>query len=267
VRSLRQANAGPGAARNLGLQHARGEFIQYLDSDDLLEPRKFELQVAALRDDLEAGVAYGITHRVQLESGTSRVWARTAESITRIFPDFLLSRGWDTNSPLWRRSVCEQIGAWLPLRNNEDWEHDLRAGILGVRPVHVAIHVATVRDHVEGRASGMNTGYTVAILADLVRSHEAIWLLMRQRSLCDWSYLQAFSRKFFWLARMCGRRGMLAEATCALTMAREMVSTHQRPYGMVLFGAVVRVFGWTRAVSWSESARAMFNPGPSRLND
>jgi glycosyltransferase involved in cell wall biosynthesis len=265
VRSLRQPNAGPGAARNLGLKHARGEFIQYLDSDDLLESRKFELQVQALRLNPEAGVAYGITHRVQVETGASRVWARTGESITQMFPDFLPARGWDTNSPLWRRSVCEQVGAWLPLRNNEDWEHDLRAGILGVRPVHVDVHVATVRDHVQSRASG--AGYTVAILADVVRSHEAIWTLMRQRTLFDWSYLQEFSHKCFWLARMCGRRGMSAEATSALTMAREMVATHHRPYGIFLFGAVVPVLGWVRAVKWSESARAMFKAGPGPRHD
>ncbi|MGQ0799753.1 MAG: glycosyltransferase family 2 protein [Pseudomarimonas sp.] len=267
IRSVHQENSGPGAARNLGLQLARGEFIQYLDSDDLLEPRKFELQVQALRLNPHAGVAYGTTHRVQLETGDSRLWARTAESIAQIFPDFLLSRGWDTNSPLWRRSVCDEIGPWLELRNNEDWEHDLRAGILGVRPVHVDAHVATVRDHGKSRASGMNSGYTANILADLVQSHAAIWLLMRQHKLCDWSYLQEFSRKLFWLARMCGSRGMQAEAHSALTMANEMVSTHQRPYGMRLFGIAVRLLGWERAVRWSESVRAMLNPGAGRLHD
>src|SRR5207244_4187795 len=47
LRYYDQPNAGPGAARNLGLKHARGEFIQYLDSDDLLLPNKFARQVAA----------------------------------------------------------------------------------------------------------------------------------------------------------------------------------------------------------------------------
>src|SRR5262249_24694081 len=61
VRSVRRENGGPGLARETGRQAARGEFIQYLDSDDLLLPRKFELQVAALRADPRAGIAYGIT--------------------------------------------------------------------------------------------------------------------------------------------------------------------------------------------------------------
>ena len=54
-------NRGPGAARELGRLRARGEFIQYLDSDDMLLPGKFRLQTAALRANPSCDVAYGIT--------------------------------------------------------------------------------------------------------------------------------------------------------------------------------------------------------------
>lgn len=43
-----QANAGASAARNHALRLARGDFIQYLDADDLLSPRKIEFQLALL---------------------------------------------------------------------------------------------------------------------------------------------------------------------------------------------------------------------------
>src|SRR5437660_1100924 len=49
VRVISRQNGGPGVAREAGRQLAMGEFIQYLDSDDLLHPLKFERQVAALR--------------------------------------------------------------------------------------------------------------------------------------------------------------------------------------------------------------------------
>lgn len=43
-----QGNAGCSGAKNTGLQMAKGEYIQYLDADDLLSVDKIELQVAAL---------------------------------------------------------------------------------------------------------------------------------------------------------------------------------------------------------------------------
>src|SRR5262245_54711913 len=61
LRFLRIPNGGPGAAREAGRLMAEGEFIQYLDSDDLLLPRKFELQVGCLRSHPECDVAYGKT--------------------------------------------------------------------------------------------------------------------------------------------------------------------------------------------------------------
>jgi glycosyltransferase involved in cell wall biosynthesis len=48
VRYFWQPNKGPSAARNLGLAAARGAFASFLDSDDLIAPWKFEVQLACL---------------------------------------------------------------------------------------------------------------------------------------------------------------------------------------------------------------------------
>jgi glycosyltransferase involved in cell wall biosynthesis len=48
VRVVAQSNAGAAAARNHALRLASGDFIQFLDADDLLSPRKIELQLALL---------------------------------------------------------------------------------------------------------------------------------------------------------------------------------------------------------------------------
>ncbi len=48
VQVLHRANAGVAAARNAGWQHARSEFIAFIDADDLWAPTKIEKQLAAL---------------------------------------------------------------------------------------------------------------------------------------------------------------------------------------------------------------------------
>jgi glycosyltransferase involved in cell wall biosynthesis len=49
VSVFRQANKGASAARNAAFNYSKGDFIQYLDADDILDPHKIEEQVVILR--------------------------------------------------------------------------------------------------------------------------------------------------------------------------------------------------------------------------
>ncbi|MDB6115980.1 MAG: putative glycosyl transferase, partial [Lacunisphaera sp.] len=49
VQVISQPNRGASAARNHGLRAARGEFIQFLDADDLISPDKIAAQIELLR--------------------------------------------------------------------------------------------------------------------------------------------------------------------------------------------------------------------------
>ncbi len=62
VRYLEHAghqNHGQGAARNLGIRRSKGEYIAFLDADDVWLPHKLEEQVAILNANPEAGMVYG----------------------------------------------------------------------------------------------------------------------------------------------------------------------------------------------------------------
>lgn len=58
MRYYRQENGGVATARNLGLRHARGEFIAFLDSDDQWHPWKIAAQIAVLRAHPEVGMVW-----------------------------------------------------------------------------------------------------------------------------------------------------------------------------------------------------------------
>ena len=61
VEHERHQNLGMSASRNLGIANARGNYIAFLDADDVWLPNKLHEQVAALEAHPEAGMVYGPT--------------------------------------------------------------------------------------------------------------------------------------------------------------------------------------------------------------
>lgn len=86
VRVIDQPNRGASAARNHGLRLARGDFIQFLDADDLLAPNKIELQIHALagtKADVLASASWSrFTHDPAQAVFVPRRWRRPAQVLS-----------------------------------------------------------------------------------------------------------------------------------------------------------------------------------------
>lgn len=50
IKYIKKQNGGLSSARNAALEQAQGKWIQFLDADDIIEPRKFSTQLASLSD-------------------------------------------------------------------------------------------------------------------------------------------------------------------------------------------------------------------------
>lgn len=84
-------NRGKCASRNLGLTHARGDLIAFLDADDVWLPRKLEEQVAIFACHPEAGMVYGRTQIWHSWAGGAEDAARDYFFDLGVLPDTLVN--------------------------------------------------------------------------------------------------------------------------------------------------------------------------------
>ncbi len=168
-------NRGASVARNRGTALARGEFIQYLDADDLLLPDAIERRVNALQAT-SADVAYSDWERlVEVEQGTFELGERIErriEDVHAVLEIALITRFWAPPAALtYRRSIIGTIGGWkewLPVIQDTRLLQD--AALVGGHFVYVP---------------GVGARYRVHRGASLSRHNEAAFVMDVFRNGCD----------------------------------------------------------------------------------
>jgi glycosyltransferase involved in cell wall biosynthesis len=118
IKYVWQANAGPAAARNRGVSEAHGQFIAFLDADDLWHREKLERQARHLetRPQLE----YCVTH-------CENFWVPELEEEAKRYRDHRISRpipGYVTGTLFARRAAFDTVGAFdhsLGHGDGTDW--------------------------------------------------------------------------------------------------------------------------------------------------
>ncbi len=137
---LRQQRQGVALARNRGIAHAHGDWIAFLDADDLWLPGKLQAQADLLRATPQARMAYTAWQvwssteavpspdylaNLQARAGQVALWS---EPSGWIYPQLLLDCVVWTSSVLVQRSVLDEVGLFDPqLRIGEDYDLWLRA--------------------------------------------------------------------------------------------------------------------------------------------
>jgi GT2 family glycosyltransferase len=144
VTCQRQQNSGQAVARNLGIKLASGDFVAFLDSDDLWVERRLELQLAALTRQPQLDFLFGLEAKFDAEQQSEACEIQDPEVRARLLAldgevpsalELLLRENVvPTSTVLVRRSCCLAIPGMDPtIQPVEDYDFWLRLARQGAR--------------------------------------------------------------------------------------------------------------------------------------
>jgi len=174
IHVLHQTNRGPYPARNLGLRHARGAYIAFLDADDYWDPGCLEKLRAAI-DEAEADVAYCGWQNIGVSLTGDEPYVPPFYENEDAVVSFLKSCPWPIHAALVRHEVIRTVGGFSERYfSSMDYDFWLRILAHTRRMTRVAEVLAFYRWHGQGQISSTNWRQVIdawRVRRDFVKDH------------------------------------------------------------------------------------------------
>lgn len=189
IKYIYQPNSGSQVARNTGTAAASGEFIQYLDSDDLLYPHKIKNQVEYFIDHPECDAVFGDWEQGSIND-KKQIKAFKSEDLLK---QFLTQKPIAVFAMLMRCSLIERIGAWdVAIKRNQEIDFHLRGVLAEGKFAYQPQQCGLWRLH-ENERIGNATKFSDAI--NFYRKWEDIF---KEQQLWDESYKRGVVNNYMW---------------------------------------------------------------------
>ncbi|MBN8834483.1 MAG: hypothetical protein BGO53_00910 [Sphingobacteriales bacterium 39-19] len=189
LKYIRQQNAGSQVARNTGTAAAKGAFIQYLDSDDLLYPDKIEKQVSFLNEHTNCDGVFGDWEKGTIEN-KERIFAYKNDNLVE---QFLAERCIANFAILMRSALIKKIGDWdITIKRNQEIDFHLRGVLAGGRFGYASLNCGLWRVHDTERIANK------ANLFDAIRFYQKWEKLLLEKKQFTNNIQQGIVKNYMW---------------------------------------------------------------------
>ena len=172
VRLIRKPNGGVASARNLGLREARGDFIQLLDSDDLLCPTSLESKIAAFAAIADVDLCYGQSQWIDMRTSPPQERPPRHRELLNPIRSLIVEFAFPVPAvmmPRWRMLAMPPFDE--DLRRSSDFRYWQRLGFAGVKVVGVRTLTVLLRrfeQSLHANPQPLDDSHAVALLRGLV---------------------------------------------------------------------------------------------------
>ncbi|GAB2680756.1 hypothetical protein GCM10027036_39080 [Flavihumibacter cheonanensis] len=147
---LEESKKGANAARNCGLQKATGEWIQFLDADDLLLPTKISLQLTTIKKTGFSGFVAAKATRLKVNGEKYTYELQEADPYLAAF----IGKAGTTCSNLWSKEWLNKVSGWNEsIQSSQETDLMFRLLLAGCPVMFDTNSYTILRDRISGQIS------------------------------------------------------------------------------------------------------------------
>jgi glycosyltransferase involved in cell wall biosynthesis len=248
VKVISQINKGAGAARNRGYMESKGDYIQFLDADDMLAPSKIEMQLKQLHGlDGETicsgrwGLFYDDVGKAQFSPNA--LWGHFDSSVDWLLTAWTKQIWMHPSAWLTPRCLIEKAGLWNEsLSLHDDGEFFCRILLKSKGVLFCDSAISYYRKGVRGSLSSITSDKAIESHSQICQLYEHHLLLVenspRTRIACASNYLTFYYQHF---------PGNIEMRQSAYDSAKRLGGANVPSSGTELFHLVKKFVGWKLA--------------------
>jgi len=208
---------GAPAARNTGFKLSKGSYIQFLDSDDLLLPKKLHLDVQFLSANPSCDLIYSKCQFFDQNGKYDSFWGRELTHNSADYFEF----SWQTMCALYKREAIDKVGLWNEeLVINQDWEYSIRFLLTNCEVKFIPEVRSLIREH---SSDSIGKDLSLKKTRGKILATNSIYDRIEEKGLMD-SYLKAkFQKRYIFCLLHLNSKADYSQSKSVLNLRKNII--------------------------------------------